>query len=247
MLPGRWSLAAKFDKGRGPAALVLLSRSAQLALDGQTMDCSSVNTSEYLEIMRWAISIAVPALSGLIGVLVGAWLSGRRERAQRRHDFIAQQLGEFYSPLLGLRTEIRARSEFRVRVHGEADAAWRELCEAARRISVDELQRLTNERFQQFEKIIEFDNQRLTNELLPAYRKMVSLFRDNLWLAEPETRVHFPRLLEFVDVWDRSIAEALPREVLTRLGHDERLLDVLYADLQATHERLRQRLAQGKP
>ena len=204
-----------------------------------------MNQTEYLELGRWTFSIVIPALSGLVGVTIGAWLTSRRERTHRRHDFISQQLSNFYSPLLGLRTEIRMRSEFRVRVHETANAAWVELCEAARRVNTETLERLSRERFPEFDKILEFDNARFINELLPAYRRMVTVFRDNLWLAESETRDHFPNLLEFVEIWDRSVADSLPREVLTRLGHNEKALQPLYNNLQETHDALRSQLAAG--
>src|SRR5882672_4414106 len=151
------------------------------SVDSVLLEESTVTGCEAPDLQRWGLSIVIPALSGLVGVVIGAWLTGRRERSQRRHDFISQQLSSFYSPLLGLRTEIRMRSEFRVRVSEAADAAWRDLCAEARRVGTEELQRLTRERFPEFEKIITFDNDRLRNEILPAYRRMVTLFRENLW------------------------------------------------------------------
>ena len=48
-----------------------------------------------VELVRWGISIGIPALSGLVGVVIGAWLTGRRERSQRRLAFVEEQLKDF--------------------------------------------------------------------------------------------------------------------------------------------------------
>jgi hypothetical protein len=106
-----------------------------------------------LELMRWVISIGVPALSGLVGVIIGAWLTGRRERSQRRLAFVEKQLKDFYSPMLGLRNEIRMRGKLRVRIHDAADAVWKELCEQARQVSVEALERLSRTRGPDFTKL----------------------------------------------------------------------------------------------
>ncbi len=61
------------------------------------------------------VSMAVPAAAGLIGVLIGAWLSETRKGAQRRLAFYEQQLSGFYSPMAGLRDETRMLTELRIR------------------------------------------------------------------------------------------------------------------------------------
>jgi hypothetical protein len=204
---------------------------AALASDQQT-----------IEIVRWAISIGVPAVSGLAGVVIGAWLTGRREWRQRGLAFIEKQLQGFYSPMLGLRTEIRMRSELRVRIHDAADAAWRQLCEEARNISVEALGQLSESRGPEFTKLIEYDNKQFQEELMPAYRQMVKLFRENLWLADPDTREHYNRLIEFVELWDRWLAKAIPAEVIEALEHSEERLRPFYDHLQQRHDVLRTRL-----
>jgi hypothetical protein len=160
--------------------------------------------SESFDLIRWAISIAVPALAGLFGVWIGALLASRREQKEQRLSFLAKQLQEFYSALLGIRTEIRMRSEIRVKVHDAAGAVWPELCEdASARGGPEALQRLTETRWPEFEKLIEYDNQQLFQELLPLYRRMIEVFRTSYWLAEPDTRAFFPGLVEFVELWNR--------------------------------------------
>jgi len=198
---------------------------------------------ESLDLTRWAISIAVPALAGLFGVWIGSLLTSRREQKEQRLSFLAKQLQDFYSALLGIRTEIRMRSEIRVKVQNAAGAVWPDLCEDARaRGGPEALQRLTETRWPEFERLIEYDNRQLFEELLPLYRRMVDLFRTNYWLAEPDTRVFFPQLLEFVELWNRSEQKSLPGEVIQHLDHREEKLNDFYAHLQQKHDELREKV-----
>ena len=198
---------------------------------------------ESLDLIRWAISITVPALAGLFGVWIGSLLASRREQKEQRLSFLGKQLQEFYSALLGIRTEIRMRSEIRVKVQDAAGAIWPDLCEDARaRGGPEALQKLTETRWPEFERLIEYDNKQLFQELLPLYRRMVELFRTNYWLAEPDTRAFFPELVEFVELWNRSEQKSLPVEVVQRLGHGEEKLNDFYAHLQKKHDELREKV-----
>jgi len=197
--------------------------------------------------VRWATSIAIPAVSGLAGVVIGAWLSSRREVKQRKLAFLEKQLSTFYSPMLGLRNEVSSHGAFRLRVQNEADAAWRQLCTEIGNLDVEARQRILNERAPEFTRIIEYDNTKLYEELLPAYRKMVELFRDCYWLAESETRVYYPELLEFVEVWNRWNDKALPPEVLKRLEHGEDNLAPFYAHIERMQDAIRKKLKDGAP
>ena len=199
-----------------------------------------------IELLRWVTSVAVPALAGLAGVSLGAWLTGRREMRQRRHQFISDQLRHFYSPLLGIRSEIKMRSDLRLRISHAADSEWRALCEFMEPAGPEALRDLTERRSTEFERIIEYDNQQLAEKLIPAYKQMVVIFRENMWLAETETRAHFGKLIEFVEIWERWLARSLPAEVLQRLQHSEEQLHPLYAHLQQKHDELRNRLATGE-
>lgn len=199
-----------------------------------------------IELLRWAISIGVPALAGLAGVVIGTFLTGRRERNQRRLAFVEKQLKDFYSPMLGLRNEIRMRSELRVRISNTADDVWRELCERERQIDVEALSDLSDTRFPEFAKVIDYNNKQLQEELLPAYRQMAELFRKNLWLADLDTRAHYQHLIEFIDLWDRSLAKSIPGEVIQRLGHSEENLNPFYEHLARRHDDLRAKIEKGK-
>lgn len=45
-----------------------------------------------LDVVRWIASIAIPAISGLAGVTIGAWVTSRREHKQRKLAFLDKQL-----------------------------------------------------------------------------------------------------------------------------------------------------------
>jgi hypothetical protein len=197
------------------------------------------------ELVKWIVSVLVPALAGFTGVLVGAWLTAKREKAQRRHEFLVDQLKHFYSPLLGIRSEIQLRGEIREEISRAADSVWRDLYEHAGRGGFERQQELSDERSDDFGKMIHYDNAQLREELLPAYREMLTIFRDHMWLAEPETRRQFGELVRFIDIWDRWIAGSLPSEVLTELRHSEADLQPFYAHIEEKHDQLRLQLAQG--
>ena len=200
-----------------------------------------------LDILRWVISIAVPATAGFTGVLIGSWLANRQQREQRKLAFIEKQLKYFYSPLLGIRNEIRMLSELRLKISKSADANWRRLCEEARAAGgVETLQKVTDERREEFMGSIEYDNRQLTESLLPSYHRMVSIFRENYYLADQETREYFRPLLEFVDIWDRWLDKSIPYEVAEDLGHGEEPLHPFYEDLERKHDELRRKLVDGQ-
>jgi len=197
-----------------------------------------------LSLLQWGISIAVPAISGLCGVAVGAFLTARREKTNRRHEFLSKQLTDFYSPLLALRKEIEAIGKVRVRIGGVADKVWRKMCDRYHG-NPHELQKLTQEKGDKFTKIIDYDNEYLETETIPAYHRMIDIFTKNIRLAEPATVKHFPALLEFVNIWDRFLSGSLPAEVIKALNHSEKSLYPLYEDLQRQHDKLRDKLAKG--
>src|SRR5882672_3454171 len=163
----------------------------------------------------------ITAGSGLLGVYVGGLWGDRRERDKQKTDFVHAQLSEFYGPLISLRTEIKARSELRTKISNAADSTWRDLVAEADRVSIEEKQRLSKERGPAFSAIIDDDNKTLRETLIPAYRQMMTIFREKMWLAEPETRIHFSDFLEFLEIWERVLRKALPNEVIGKLGHTE--------------------------
>jgi hypothetical protein len=195
-------------------------------------------------IWQWILSIAVPALSALAGILVGARLSARREAVQRRHAFIERQLKELYSPLLGMREEIRALGDVRVKVSKTGDSVWREMCDRYQ-TSPDALARFSEDHKESFAAEIEYNNKQFREVLLPAYQHMVATFRNNLWLAEPETRSYFSKLVEFVELWVRWLANTIPPEVMHTIDLRESKLHPFYDHLASTHDRLQATLKKG--
>ncbi len=200
-----------------------------------------------MEVLQWGISVGAPIVSALVGVVIGSWLSSKQSKQARKHSFIEKQLAQFYSPMLGLRSEIEMRSELRLKIQNAADASWKELCKhESSQGGHEALQQLTENRFPEFEKIIDYDNRALAEQLIPAYKQMQTIFRENLWLAEPETVEYFKELLEFIDIWDRWLDRSMPVEVWEKLNHTEEKLKPLYRNLEETHKRLRNKLESGE-
>lgn len=203
------------------------------------------------DLISGMVSLLPATTAGLIGVIMGSFstslLAGRRERRQRRYAFRERQLRELYSPLVGLRREIATLSHLQTKIYSISDDEWKRLC-AESRESVDAIssyERLKATHWPYFEKSIDFNNQQWARAIMPAYRKMVALLRDNFWLAEPETRRYTDKLVEFVDVWERWLAKAIPYEVVNRLGHSESSLHPLYEHIEKTHDEIRTLIKTG--
>ena len=63
-----------------------------------------------------------------------------------------------------------------------------------------------------------------------------------MWLAEPETRQYFPKLIEFVDVWDKILASKLPSSIASAIGHTEQNLAEFYEHLETMLDRLKREI-----
>lgn len=180
----------------------------------------------------------------LLGALIGAfsvYLLGLRTNAlSRRAAYIEKQLSDFYSPLAAYRKRIRAKSELRERISVIANEAWQEICEPYSRGG--HVFHEHKERFVPFEKIIEYDNQQFEQELLPYYRKMLEIFTDKYWLADPDTRAYYQDYLEYVEIWGRFMARSLPREVHMKIKHAEERILAFYKHVEERMEQLRQDL-----
>jgi hypothetical protein len=168
------------------------------------------------------------ALSALVGAVVVYVFGIRQLSIQRRNAFIEKQLSEFYSPIAGYRKRIRTKSELREKISSAANEAWQELCARDSEAGI----RTTQEQFAPYKKIIEYDNHQFREELLPLYEKMLDLFTEKYWLADADTRAYYQGFLEYVEIWKRFLAEAIPVEVVTKLGHTEKTQHPFYDHLE---------------
>jgi hypothetical protein len=183
------------------------------------------------------------AIAGLVGVALGGVIALYGKKRQRTDEHIQRQLSEFYAPIHGIRLRILAKSELRVKSSGAHGAAWTELLAGPRETGDPEvLKRIEKEKWPAFEKAQQYSEREWIEDIVPLYRKMVDLFTDKIWLAEPSTRQHFKTLVEFVEIWNRYLGGGIAPEALRILGHDENKVKPLYQDVADHVESLTQTL-----
>jgi hypothetical protein len=168
--------------------------------------------------------------SALVGGLVVYVFGIRKSSIELRNTFIQKQMSEFYSPIAGYRKRIRAKSEVRAKVSTAANEAWKELCVPYAEAKQPMLNH--EELYAPYGRIIEYDNKQLREELMPFYRKVLDLFTDKYWLADEDTRAYYQDFLEFVEIWERHLAGALPGDVIRKLGHTEENVLPLYEHVE---------------
>jgi hypothetical protein len=189
----------------------------------------------------WGIAqSAITAVAGLGGVGVGAFMTGHNQKKERKNARIKEQLQDFYSPLLALRAEIKAKSEFRLKVRNAAGSAWTEKFGGER--TPERSQSISERDGPVYDKIIDYDNKQLEDELIPQYQKMIDCFSTHLWLANASTLKHYSTLVEYVEVWNRYLAKAIPGEVVRAVSVEEKMLYPLYEDLQRNFDALNDEL-----
>jgi hypothetical protein len=185
----------------------------------------------------WGIaSSVIAAMSGLGGVIIGGLITSRNQKIERKKARIRQQLQEFYSPLLGMRLEIKAKSDVRNKLHKVTNVEWTKLFEGID--DPDEKQRLEKGHWPRFEKVPEFSETQLRDELIPLYRKMLDYFSTHMWLAEKSTLSFFSAFTEFVEIWNRHLSGSLPAEVINSIDHKESDLFPFYEDLRRNFDLL---------
>ena len=185
--------------------------------------------------------LGVLGIGGLLGSLIANWLTKRREENRRRAEFWTRQLEEFYGPLLSLHKEIRARSQLRVKIQEAIDQRhFRDMVRAAQ---PNDIEAASDAHLPAILRNIQDETQTFAEVLMPRYRELIDVFRNKMWLAEPETRIYFPALVEFVDVWDKILTNRVSREIAPAIGHTEESLKPFYSHLEAIHDRLRAKLS----
>src|SRR6266851_7876859 len=173
--------------------------------------------------------VAALGVGGWIGSVINNWLTIRRETAARAVQFRKQQLEQFYGPLLAMHKEIRARSELRVRLQEAIDIQHMKDMLLA---GPGETEQASDSHVPAILANIRDESETFRNILMPRYREMIDVFRDKMWLAEPETREYFKGLIEFVDVWDKILADKLPPSIAPAIGHTEQNLHPFYQHLK---------------
>ena len=183
------------------------------------------------------IQVVIPAIAGLVGVLVGGWITTRSQKIERQHQRIREQLANFYSVLLGIRSQIRGKSEVRLKLRTITQKS-----QQAALIQAQDDPRITSTKQAEFRQLINYDNWQLQEELVPSYREMLAHVTKNMWLAEPSTLEHYDALAEYVELWNRALEKAIPDDVVLQLDHDEKKLYPFYDDLASQFKRLREEL-----
>lgn len=179
------------------------------------------------------VKFIVPPLATLLAGYIGVQYGLKQVRIEKHLEFIEKQLREFYSPLLGRRKYIRAKSEFRLKVETISGRQWKENATKGIVQPVESV-----------EKEIEYNNKQFNEEFLPMYREMLTIFKDNYWLAEPETRQFYNELVEYVEGWNRWKAKGVTAETMREIGHTEEKLKTFYEELEKRTDILRSELSQ---
>lgn len=187
-----------------------------------------------METILETIKFIIPPLATLGAGYIGVRYGLKQIKIEKHLDFIEKQLKEFYSPLLGRRKYIRAKSEFRLKVEQISGRQWKEKAKQGIEQSIESV-----------DKEIEYNNRQLNEEFLPMYREMLTIFRDNYWLAEPETRQYYNDLVEYVEGWNRWKEKGVTAETMYEIGHSEGKLKPLYDELEKRTNILRSELSKN--
>ena len=188
-----------------------------------------IPTKEILDTVEFLVPPIATLLAGYIGVQFGV----KQIHIQKHLSFVEKQLTEFYSPLLGIHKEIRAKSEYRLKIETISGRQWKEKAEKGVQQSTESVH-----------SEIEYNNRQLNEEFLPMYREMLSIFRSGYWLAEPETKEFYSELVEYVEGWNRWKAKGATPDTMQEVGHSEEKLRPFYAELEKRTDILRKELAQ---
>jgi hypothetical protein len=181
----------------------------------------------------------ITAAAALLGVLIGGRKSAKNQERERRNARIRQQLEGFYSPLLGMHAEIEAKDRLRNELHSIGDRVWRNLLDG---YDGQTKARIQQERWPDFEKIVDYSEDQFREELIPLYEKMLEHFGANIWLAEPATIGHYRALSDFVEIRRRRLAKSIPAECFKEIDRSEEQLEPLYEDLKEVFAKLTREL-----
>jgi len=182
----------------------------------------------------------IAACAGLLGVALGGAITMWSQITERRQARVRDKLDKFYSPLLAIRMQIKAKSEVRQKVHRTANSEWQSLLAGVD--SPEAKARIDAERSPAYTAIYKYSAEQVINDLVPLYKQMVEIFTSNMQFAEEPTRKYFGTLVEFVELWNRQLLQAMPPEVVVALNQDEKQLYPFYDDLETQFKKLRKQL-----
>jgi len=202
-----------------------------------------------IKTMDWiknVISQNFSAITGLLGVYIGAWLTKRQIITQRKLNFYEKQLRELYSPLVGIRKEIQILSEFRLAGEKASQEWWQKVCKQGEGIKdYTESGKFYDDKGSKITSQIEYENRQLTEKIIPAYRKMIDTFKNNYWLAEEQTKEYLPTLVKFIETWERFLSRTHPIEVIKDISVSEKELLPFYNHIEQTLNFLKEKLKVG--
>ena len=154
---------------------------------------------------------------------------------QKRLEFVDRQLREFYSPMISYRNTIITIRELQENIFKATDIKWKEFCEIN--------PKPTDQDFRKYDNSLKFDKKQFREEIITLYDKMVSIFNENYYLAEKETRNYFNELYCYVNIWHRWLEDSIPYEVAIELKYSEESLIPFYNDLDKQEKILTKKLS----
>lgn len=187
----------------------------------------------------------------LIGLIISGYLGYRYglrySQQKQRMEYIEKQIKEFYSPMVGIIKDIRAKGKIRYEISKACDREWRKLTDGMSPREFESSTQVDIHRKAIMDNI-EYENQQLRNQIIPAYKKMLIIFQDKLWLADPQTLKWFDKFNHFVDIWERYLlGNYFPPEIMEQVRVSENGLQPFYKELENRLEILREQLEKGKP
>lgn len=193
---------------------------------------------EYIDLLNNLIDLLKILLPTFSATYFAYRYGMKRLRNQQSLRFIERQLREFYSPMVRCVKKIKVISELIFEISKNSNPAWRKICDEHPAPFIDH-----DKYFEPFKKSIMYNNKQFHDEVIPLYEKMVSIFTENLELANSSTKKWFPELWRFVDLWHRWLEKSIPKEVLEEMDHTEERLKPLYQDLENQLEELKKELS----
>jgi hypothetical protein len=186
----------------------------------------------------------IAASSGLLGVIVGGFITTWNQRHERKITYLLEELREFYAPLLGMCTQVLAKAGTSQKINR---SIVRERLNQLNQTRNPETQSQISDRFREHDNRIEEDyKNKFDNETFPAYRDMLDHFTNHMWLSEPSTLKFYDELVELVELLRLDKEDVTePGVAGERYERQNKLfknLEALNKDLRDNSEKLKKKL-----